>query len=64
MASWYVKYDDFLLYLSDTASNTVKAEKVIQHLCSIMVYVTCMVHTIHRLAKKIRTNFQDRKNLY
>lgn len=64
MTSWYVQYDDVLLYLSDTAPNTVRAEKVIQHLYSIMIYVTCMAHAIHRLAKEIRTNFQDIRNLY
>lgn len=63
MASCYVKYDNVLLYLSAAAPYTVKAEKFVQHLYSIMAHVTCIAHAIRRLAEGIRTNFQGTKKL-
>jgi hypothetical protein len=48
-----------VLFVTDTAPYMVKAAKGLQVLYPRMVYLTCLVRALHRVAKEIRENYVD-----
>lgn len=52
-----VKHDNILLFLSDAVLYMVKAGKNIKVFYTKMKHVTCLVHSIHRVAEEIRNCF-------
>lgn len=51
-----VRYDDVLLFLSDAAPYMVKSESI-QVFYPKVIHVTCIVHGLHLIAEKIRSNY-------
>ncbi|XP_060845030.1 uncharacterized protein LOC132924631 [Rhopalosiphum padi] len=54
-----IKHDNVLLFLSDAAPYMVKAGKNIKAFCSKMEHVTCLAHSLHRVAEEIRKQFPE-----
>ncbi|KAL4153127.1 hypothetical protein QTP88_000960 [Uroleucon formosanum] len=54
-----IKHDNVLLFLSDAAPYMVKAGKNIKPFYSKMKHVTCLAHSLHRVAEEIRKQFPE-----
>ncbi|KAE9529999.1 hypothetical protein AGLY_011461 [Aphis glycines] len=54
-----IKHDNVLLFLSDAVPYMVKAGKNIKAFYSKMEHVTCLAHSLHRVAEEIRKKFPE-----
>ena len=54
-----IRYDDVLLFVTDTAPYTIKAGKAVQASYPKMVHITCFAHGLHRVAEEVRANFSQ-----
>lgn len=52
-----IRHNNVLLFLSDVAPYMVKAGEVLKSFYTKMIYVTCAVHGLHRIAEEIRAQF-------
>lgn len=52
-----VEHDNIMLLVSNVAPYMVKTGSAIQVLFPKMLYVTCIVHILYRVAKKILNDF-------
>lgn len=52
-----IKHNNELLFLSNTASYMVKAMINIKAFYLNIKYVTCLAHSLHRVAEKVRKHF-------
>jgi hypothetical protein len=48
-----------LLFVSDAAPYMIKAAKALQLLYPKMIHVTCLAHTLHRVAEEVRGRYPE-----
>jgi hypothetical protein len=54
-----VERANFLLFVSDAAPYLIKKVTVLQSLYSKMIHVTCLAHTLHRVAEEVRGSYPE-----
>jgi len=58
-----VERENLLLFVSDAALYMIKAAKALQLLYPKMIHVTCLVHTLHRVAEEVRGSYPEVEKL-